>query len=454
MNTTQKGDALEDQIYAYFADQIKEGAFPWNNKYCKIYRKKGYYSRDRERDIVIDVSIEFYLPGATEYSFVWLIECKNYSTLIPVDDVEEFYTKVQQIAPANGKAIMASVSAFQIGGLNFARNKKMGLLRYVDMSNVKWELHRSPAASASSTKEADFEKVKIGLTLQDLENPSFDLYMYCEIGPTNSFWDFAECMLADCFLTTRQLSAVRSVKKHPSYTVPYLDLDALEDASSNYLRNIGYNGGKVSLQDICTKEEARSGLRITINAKREDDKVLESVLGKILFSPLEIKIYEHSTPNTGRDRFTLAHELAHHLLSHGKYMARESCDDGDFALRRDTHALIPDIVRMEYQANIFASSLLMPKASFIADFRRLAKWFHITNRGFGELFLDGQFCNYQNYEKVTRELMLRYGVSRSAVTIRLESLGLLNDVRKKAQQQISTFLTTGQTHISQLAHIQ
>lgn len=453
MNTTQKGDALEEKIYSYFSSQIAEDLFPWKNQYCKIFRRKGYYSRDRERDIVFDVSIECYLPGATEYSFVWLIECKNYSGPVPVDDIEEFYTKAQQVAPANGKAIMASTSAFQTGGLNFARNKKMGLLRYFDASRVKWELFRSPAACAPPAKEADFERILAGLTFQDFENSAFDLYMQCAIGPTNSFWDFAECMLSDFMLTNRQSAAMRNFKGRPCRIVPYLDLESIEAKSLDYLRDIGYSGGPVSLDDICSHEAARSGLKITIDATPEENENRESALGRILFSPLEIKIYKQSVPNVGRDRFTLAHELAHHLLSHGSYMLSELCDDGDFALRRDSHALAPDIVRMEYQANIFASSLLMPKACFVGDFRRLTKWLHITDRGFGELFLDGQLCNYQNYEKVTRELMKRYDVSRSAVTIRLESLGLLHDVRHPKRQHASTFLTVGQRHVSQLAGI-
>ena len=450
MNTTQKGDALEEKVYAYFEAQIKEELFPWKSHYCKIFRKKGYYSRDRERDIVIDVSIELYLPGAIEYSFVWLIECKNYSGPVPVDDIEEFYTKVQQVAPANGKAVIASTSAFQSGGLNFARNKKMGILRYIDISNVKWELFRSPAASAPSTKEADFERVRDGLTSQEFESGSFDLYMQCASGPTNSFWDFAESILSDFVLTDRQSRATRNRKKHSSYTVPYLDLESIEEKSFKYLRDMGYRGGAVSLNEICSREAVRSGLKIAMNAIREDDGIPESALGRILFSPLEIRIYKSSVLNIGRDRYTLAHELAHHLLSHGEYMMSELCDDGDFALRRDSSALAPDIIRMEYQANVFASSLLMPQGHFIDDFRHIAKWLHITDRGFGELFLDDQLCNYQNYEKVTRELMKRYDVSRSAVKIRLESLGLLKDTRQPTRQQVKTFHTVGQTHSSQL----
>lgn len=115
MNTTLKGDILEQAVFDYFTKQIAEGQFPWKSEFCKVFRKKGYYSKDREGNIKFDVSIEFYMPGATDYSMVWLFECKNYTGSVPVDNVEEFANKVQQVAPANSKAIMVSNSAFDRG---------------------------------------------------------------------------------------------------------------------------------------------------------------------------------------------------------------------------------------------------------------------------------------------------------------------------------------------------
>ncbi len=73
----------------------------------------------------------------------------------------------------------------------------------------------------------------------------------------------------------------------------------------------------------------------------------------------------------------------------------------------------------------------MPQTGFIGNFRRIVEWLDIQNRGFGELYLDTQPCNYHNYEKVTGELMKFYDVSRTAVSIRLQSLGLLRDVRSE-----------------------
>lgn len=436
MNTTLKGGLLEQAVFDYFTKQITEQRLPWSSEFCKVFRQKGYYSRDREGDIKFDVSIEFYLPEATEYSMVWLIECKNYSASVSVDNVEEFFTKVQQVAPANSKAVMVSNSAFASGGMNYARNKKIGIIRYFDSSDVKWELYRSPSAAMPMTGKEEQASVMNGLTLQDFKSSVFDLYMQGPECLTNSLWDFATGMFADSRLTKGQLKWARSSSIAPVCTVPYISQDELENRSLAVLRDCGYQNGAVSLDDICANEAKNSGLQVRRNVSNMNEAGRNQKLGQISFSSLEILIYEQAIPNQGRERFTLAHELAHHLLCHGKYMSGESCDDQDFALLQDAKALGSDVARMEYQANIFASCLLMPHVGFIGNFRRIAKWLDIPNRGFGELYLDTQPCNYRDYERVTEELMKFYGVSRAAASIRLQSLGLLRDVRSESEQYL------------------
>ena len=121
MNTVKKGDKLEQIIYDVFSEDIIKGRFWANKDCCKIFIKKGYYSKDREKDITFDVSIEIYLPGQETYSVLVLIECKNYNHRVPVDDVEEFYAKTQQISGANIKAIVASTNSYQDGTFKFSR---------------------------------------------------------------------------------------------------------------------------------------------------------------------------------------------------------------------------------------------------------------------------------------------------------------------------------------------
>jgi Zn-dependent peptidase ImmA (M78 family) len=97
---------------------------------------------------------------------------------------------------------------------------------------------------------------------------------------------------------------------------------------------------------------------------------------------------------------------------------------------------------MEFQANYFASCLLMPRANFIEDFRRLVRARGIPDRGFGALYVDDQPCNLDNYEVVTSALVRKYGVSRTAAALRLDALGLIRDARRSFRPLLAHGLPT------------
>ena len=121
-------------------------------------------------------------------------------------------------------------------------------------------------------------------------------------------------------------------------------------------------------------------------------------------------------------------------------MLRDSCDETDFSLRKQRVDESADIVRMEFQANYLAASLLMPKTNFVMAFQRILRRIGIIDKGFSPLYVDNQPCNLQNYETAISLLIEIYGVSRTAAIIRLEALGLLRDVRK--QNSLKSILST------------
>ena len=244
---------------------------------------------------------------------------------------------------------------------------------------------------------------------------------------TNSLWDFAEDMALDSGLSPAAIAVLSNRRSRLAAQVPFREADELEAKAAEVLADVSYTAGFVSLDDICAMQASRCGLIVVTGLALDDADDPNSVLGRIRFEPLEIQVYAQL--HAGRERFTLAHELAHHLLGHGSYMARESSDEQDFVLKRKGLAQGTDIARMEFQANYFAASLLMPRLGFVKDFRLLMRTLDIADRGFGALYVDDQPCNMQSFAHVTGQLMQRYGVSRSAAVIRLESLGLLKDAR-------------------------
>lgn len=279
MNTTEKGDKLENKVFELFSDDISRDRFWSKKECCKIFKKKGYYSRDRKKNIIFDVSIEISLPGHKTYSSLVLIECKNYDHKVPVDDVEEFFMKTQQVSGGNVKAIVVSNSAFQEGAFNFSESKGIGLLRYYDRSNLDWVLTRSPSSIVSSSYALKqwFTAYK-GLHSSDFESRYFDFYGYIDRQYTNSLrlfiFNLVKQGLDDDFVES--LSSVESIGTKDSWLVKYRKESELEEMCGNILNEIGYSFGEVPLEDICGSLREKHGLKVI-----ETSDLEEGVLGQI-----------------------------------------------------------------------------------------------------------------------------------------------------------------------------
>ncbi|OZQ77406.1 restriction endonuclease [Paenibacillus odorifer] len=106
---------------------------------CKIFIQKGYYSKDRDKDIKVDVSIEIYVANANKPSLIWVWECKDYKKQIPVDDIEEFHAKLEQIGADKTKGtVITSLGSFQESSMKYADSKGIALARLMPDEQVNW----------------------------------------------------------------------------------------------------------------------------------------------------------------------------------------------------------------------------------------------------------------------------------------------------------------------------
>jgi len=107
---------------------LRNDEFFVSGKKSKILGKKKSPSL-KTGEVEVDISIETYLNGAEEYSFLTVIECRNYKGKIPINDIREFGSVLNEIeiGEHNTKGILISSSAFQQGTINFAKSTKIGL---------------------------------------------------------------------------------------------------------------------------------------------------------------------------------------------------------------------------------------------------------------------------------------------------------------------------------------
>lgn len=93
-----------------------------------MFRKRAYPSKDRGSDIIFDVVVEAFQPSAAEPSARWIWECKDYpDRRVKVDEVEEFYAKIDQIGPMNVIATMVTKTGFQEAAFNYAVSRRISL---------------------------------------------------------------------------------------------------------------------------------------------------------------------------------------------------------------------------------------------------------------------------------------------------------------------------------------
>jgi hypothetical protein len=427
MNTTLRGSAFEDTIYDLLASQIEQDGFWARRDCCKLFKKKGYYSRDRGSDIIFDVSIEISLPGAEGYSLLVLVECKDYKTLVPVNDVEEFAMKVSQVAGANVKGVLASTTAFQKGALRFAQSRGFGVLRHFGGTDHKWVLKRSVSWSGSDGRFAAGDGAEGALTDESFVSSYHDSCFFANGVTTYSSNRMFEAL---CFQGNSDESAafieqVSNPKKQAKPVVPFIEKADIDQFAIECLAVPGYKDGAVDLTRICEWQRREIGLVVTHHDKPSPDGI---TLGALCFEPLTIEIF-NDAGRPDRARFTLAHELGHLLLQHDRLMVRELTEAKD--LRHDSHRSLDsvDVRRMEWQANYFAACVLLPLGQFNAHLARVIGHLRLYDRGFGLLYVDDQPGNIHNFMVVTSYLKAAFAVSRQAIVIRLTQLGYLRDVR-------------------------
>ena len=162
----------------------------------------------------------------------------------------------------------------------------------------------------------------------------------------------------------------------------------IEQLANALLAQAGVTAPRVPVDRIITSH----GITLEPSASLGD------VSGLVLRRGKEIIIGVNKKQAPVRQRFTLAHELAHALLHPGK----EVRFDKDFRvnLRSEASGLGVDVEEIE--ANFFAACLLMPRRFLEAD-------------------PEAALVDVEN-EQAVKKLAGRYGVSAHAMSIRLGNL--------------------------------
>jgi Zn-dependent peptidase ImmA (M78 family) len=175
----------------------------------------------------------------------------------------------------------------------------------------------------------------------------------------------------------------------------------IEEKAAVILANYGYNGGAVDIKAVAAKYNI-DVIEHNFNTNPFSE---DSVSGTLVIKGDKKTIGVDTSHVPIRKRFTIAHELGHFFLGHGK-------KDG---IMLDTFTLYRNNIskegtqKQEIEANAFAAALLMPKTEVS---KMLEKYY----AQYGET----------NVAKIIEVMASYFDVSQISMAIRLNRLGLIN----------------------------
>ena len=143
MNTTEKGTNFEKKVLAIVQQLIASNQFCVSGNYWEVFHQKSYYGNLRKSEIIVDISVEFRRTPTADPSLIVFIECKDYISSVPVNDVEEFYAKVNQMTGLNVKAMLFVRSALQAAAFDTAASLGMAVVRILEEDELCWLIERT-----------------------------------------------------------------------------------------------------------------------------------------------------------------------------------------------------------------------------------------------------------------------------------------------------------------------
>ena len=398
MNTTEKGNEFEERSLKIVKEMMKAGRITHSPEYLQFCTKAKdrYYSLKGKRYITFDITIEVKVPGADKPSLIYFIECKNYSGHnVPVDDVEEFHSKVNQVSDLNRKAIMISNASFSKGSIDYADGTGMMLIKGNSADDYNIILF----------SDRTYDK-EVGIPYMGEHNKFEE--------PLRSIIKAVDSVLLD---------AIASHVAETSVGVQFLSKHDIGLIAENEIKKI--EPRILAGKKILTFNRLSDYLSIEYNLKIDSGSIQSGNIGS--FDRQNGLILLHPKLSPKSKLFVLAHEFGHFLLHEEITMGQKEYDlfsDSQYNFRTRKYNFSNPKHRIEWQANEFASSLIFSEQVFFYNFHKVLKE---QNSRINLLRVDSQMCNIQLFNDVVKRMAYIFDVSKQSIIIKLNDYELIDN---------------------------
>jgi len=387
MNTTLKGDKFEDLAVDLVHKLIEEEQLLINMKYIRPYKKKKYKSLSRDGYVEFDYVIELWSPNAERYSVAYFIECKDYKNRVGVSQLKKFHNDIQEVSGANAKGILITRSLLQDGAKTYAEANGFMVVQANSIEDYKIIYHKTESKDNSI--------------------------------PTLSGIIRDEGILGLTKIIDKQINkAFEEFKVGVSYNIDRISKETIEEMCDVELQEI--NPRILSDAENLDINKLKNHLekKYNISVKYHDDG---NLLGYCDIANNTISLHQN-VQRTKRELFILCHEFGHYKL-HQKLIIDQftynNFTESEYNFKMGKHSLTNPKHWIEWQANYFAVSMILPNTSLLAML-----WQHQQRLGLnpGKLYLDDQKDNYLNYQTLLYRLSEYFNVTRPNILYRLKEL--------------------------------
>lgn len=308
----------------------------------------------------------------------------------------------------------------------------MALIRVLPEDKIDWVLQRNPVSSKPAERiKEDRATSEYALKNEDFIGKSQNIFCYYN-NYTSSLIDILNHFV---FGDKRPFHKTipDKYKIIRSKSLSYLSLDEIDSRGLQLaLAAKAGTKGAVDLLKIVSHLKEKDGLNFDLFHELGTDEIYASALGSMDAKNNIIKISNSLEYNSPGWRFTLAHEIGHYIFHH-EFMLKNKIDehiDTDDNYSIVEFSMTSNLFRrLEWQANMFANSLLMPRSDVFCSIASLVVQLDIRNFNSGIIYVDNQQCNLHNYNYIVSKLKKEFHVSATIVEIRLKQLRILNDKR-------------------------
>lgn len=389
ISNQHKGDSFEKLVFRKLKELIDRQDIPGVSRYNDIFLHKQYASRTAS-DVMLnpDITIEVYSNSDKKiWSNLLVVECKNHHRKIDNSMYREFVGNLSDYPRSGVRGMMISSVGFTQQVIKLAQSDNIAL--------------------AVLSEESDWETI-IWRQINNFDQNQFKYKVL--VGESSTTYPIV--YWGSSFITISDLLQECGIPMSKALYVPFMEDDEISKRVDGILQDTRH----------LIKENFinRCFSLIAPNYKFNFVEMQEDCLGKCDFKEHIITI--NSALNEHRQNFTIAHELGHIAL-HSSIVENllsieDKESDKNTIISKSTHG------RMEYQANIFASYLLMPNIPFYAEVAKLFDKYRIRT---GRLYHDYQPCNIHDCNIITGLLSAKFNVSKEAVIVRLKRANLYKE---------------------------